>query len=100
MAGKYFNPDWAALRWVYFKDGALHFEGLDLISLSEERDYFREVPDVRVEFTSDETGKPISVTIITSSGEYASDFVNSNPRGYEEMDIYPGRNYSPELELY
>lgn len=100
MAGKHFDPDWAALRVVDFKEGALQFEVLDFLPLSYEQFFLREVPDVRVKFASDETGMPISVTTVTSSGEYASDFVNSNPRGYEEMEIYPGRNYSPELELY
>ena len=99
-AGKYFNPGRAALRTVSIETGSLHYEGLKLEPLSEKRFFFEEVPDVEVEFRTDENGISKGVTTFTSAGDYSYDIVAVEKLGTEDLKTYQGRFYSPELEVF
>lgn len=98
--GKYFNSQRAALREVTLKEGSLYYEGLRLVPVSEDRFYFEEAPDVQVEFQELKGGIPKGVTTYTSSGEYSYDLVEVKIPDKDDLPIYEGVYFSPEIDVY
>jgi CubicO group peptidase (beta-lactamase class C family) len=99
-AGKYFNSRRVALREITFIEGGLKYEELDLVPLSENRFYFEEVPEVKVEFIATDDGVPQRIKTFTSSGVYTYDYVEVVDLDSDELINYEGRFYSGELDLY
>ena len=87
------------LRTVTYENGQLQYEELNLVALKEKRFYFQEAPEVEVEFTIGEAGKPLMVTTYTTSGEYAYEIVESDDPSIDDLRDYQGWYYSDELEI-
>ncbi|MGD9146306.1 MAG: serine hydrolase domain-containing protein [Anaerolineae bacterium] len=100
VAGTYFSAQRAALREVTYAGAKLQFQGLDLVPLSDHRFYFEVEPQTRVEFIPAKGDAAARMVVITSSGEYGYDRVETTSPTPHELAQYVGRYYSPELDIY
>jgi len=98
-AGTYFNAQRAALREVTYTEGRLQYQGLNLVPLSEHRFVFEELPDTQIEFSPSQGGAPARLKLLSRSGEYGYDQVESVSPSSQDLAAYAGRYYSPELDI-
>jgi CubicO group peptidase (beta-lactamase class C family) len=100
LTGAYFNATRAALREVTIAEGRLQYEGLDLVPIGENRFFFEVEPGTHVEFAPESGDAPARLRTITPSGIYEYDRVERVAPTPDDLALYAGRYYSPELDIY
>ena len=98
-AGTYYDAQRGALRHVTCTEGQLQYQGLVLVPTSEMRFYFQDMPDTEVEFAPATEQAPARMKVITASGDYVYERVETVSPSQDALAQYAGRYYSPELDI-